>query len=437
MLLGGGTAALVAPGLVGIATGPEGVEVDVVRDQSIWTTQVPKLPAFPPLDGSRAVDLAVIGGGYTGLSCAYYAKKLRPEWNVIVLESHEIGSGASSRNSGAVYARHVGIDDQGYADRGLTRLRDFIEKHEIDCNFEPAPTLMLASSGRQAANAQSDLASGESWVGGDELNERIGSKYYSGAVVSPNFFKLQPAKLVAGHVNAALDVGVELYERSPALRIDHGKKAKITTPRGDVLASNVMVATNAYTPRLGLFGSTMYPLHQYSLATRRLAADEIQQFSLDQWTLRFEQNILPVTFSLTPTGHFFMRMVLGYASFDSQVWKDSEDAKAVAQKLFEQRYPAIRDLQPDYGWHGITGHTPLFKPICGVVGEGNVHVSVAYNGLGIMPGHNSGYLSASRIAGKPDPDLRILEIASTSVPVPGDYYRSLILKPVMNLMTPV
>ena len=132
-----------------------------------------------------------------------------------------------------------------------------------------------------------------------------------------------------------------------------------------------------------------------------------------------------------------MRMVLGYASFDSQVWKDTEGAKAVAQKLFEQRYPGVGDLQPDYGWHGITGHTPLFKPIFGAIGEGNVHVSAAYNGLGIMPGHNSGFLSASRIVGEPDSDLRILEGGSTSMPFPGDYFRSLMLKPVMNLITPV
>jgi glycine/D-amino acid oxidase-like deaminating enzyme len=72
-----------------------------------------------------------------------------------------------------------------------------------------------------------------------------------------------------------------------------------------------------------------------------------------------------------------------------------------------------------------------------VIGDGNVHVSVAYNGLGIMPAHNSGYLSAGRIIGQPDPDIGILQAASTSVPFPGEYYRSLMLKPVMNLLTPV
>ncbi|MGI9327273.1 MAG: NAD(P)/FAD-dependent oxidoreductase [Pseudomonadales bacterium] len=437
LLLAGGTAAVTAPGLIGLMVAPEGVEVDAVRDKSLWTTQAPPLPTFNSFEGPRKVDLVVVGGGYTGLSCAYYVKKFRPDWNVMVLDSHEIGSGASSRNSGAVYARCVGVDHPGFADRGLTRLREFIEQEEIDCDFTPTSTLMLTRSKREAANFQSALSPGEQWIPGAELNERINSNYYTGAVESPNYFKIQPAKLVAGHVQAVLKVGVELFERSPALKIEYGIPAKISTPRGDVIADHVMIATNAYTPRFGMYEHRTYPLHQYSLATRKLTSEETKRLGLDRWTLRFESSLLPVTFSLTPTGHFFVRMVLGYASFDSQVWKDSSGAKALAQRLFEQRYPGIRDLGLDHGWHGVTGHTPLFRPIAGVMGDGNVHISAAYNGLGIMPGHNGGYLSARRITGESDDDVRILTDSSTRIPFPGDYYRSMMLKPVMNLMTPV
>ena len=432
-----GAAAVVAPGLAGLAFSRDGVEVDAVRDVSLWTAQVPALPPFKHFEGPREVDLAVVGGGYTGLSCAYYAKKMRPDWIVIVIDSHEIGSGASSRNSGAVYARHVGIDDPDFADRGLARLRNFIDEEEIDCDFAPAPTLTMAVSKSDASRAQSNLIQGEAWIPGSELSERIGSRYYAGAVESPSYFKIQPAKLLAGHVKAALKVGVEIFGRSPALHVENGKPSIISTPRGDIVAKQVMIATNAYTPRLGLYKFTMYPLHQYSLASRKLTNDELHELALDKWTLRFEPNVLPVTFSVTPTGHFFVRMVLGYASSDSQVWKDSSGAKALATRLFAQRYPGIADLGLDHGWHGVTGHTPLFRPIAGVMGEGNVHISAAYNGLGIMPGHNSGFLSACRITGEAEDDVRILTDASTSVPFPGDYYRSLMLKPVMNLMTPI
>jgi glycine/D-amino acid oxidase-like deaminating enzyme len=153
--------------------------------------------------------------------------------------------------------------------------------------------------------------------------------------------------------------------------------------------------------------------------------------------LRFERRALPVTFSLTPGGHFFVRIVLGYASFDSCEWQDVAGARNLARRIFEQRYPGVAEIGLTHGWHGVTGHTLMFRQIAGVVGEGNIHVSAAYNGLGIMPGHNNGYLTACRITGRSDDDTRYLTGVSGQVPLPGEFYRSLVFKPFMRLMSPV
>ena len=436
-LIGTGAGVLAAPGIAGLMAGKDGVETEAVREDSLWTTETPTIAKQPRFEGEREVDLAVVGGGYTGLSCAYYAKLFRPDWSVIVLESHGIGSGASSRNSGAVYARHVGIDDPDMPQRGLNRLRSFIESQEIDCDFSPASTLTVLRSKGAAADARASLAPGAKWIPPQELRDSAGTNYYAGAVDTPDYFKIQPAKLVAGHARAALAVGAELFEHSAVLNIKSGKPALLSTPQGIVRAKNVCIATNAYTPRLGLLEYKMYPLHQYSFATRKLSNDEIRGLGLDRWDLRFEPRTLPVTFSLTPSGHFFVRMVLGYASHDSEVWRDIEGAQQLAKQIFEQRYPRIADIGLAYGWHGVTGHTTLMKSIAGPVCDGNIHVSVAYNGLGIMPSHNFGYLTACRITGETDQDLSFLSGVSGQLPMPGDFYRSLIFKPIMNLMTPV
>jgi glycine/D-amino acid oxidase-like deaminating enzyme len=321
--------------------------------------------------------------------------------------------------------------------RGLERLGSFIEAEQIDCDFAPASTLQLIPSKGAADRARSDLAPGARWVSPEELRESIGSGYYAGAIDSPGYFRVQPAKLVVGHARAALRVGAELFERSPVLTIDGGKPAELSTPRGKVVADHVFVATNAHTPRLGLFRSSIFPVHQYSFATRRLTSEEIAGFGLDRWMLRFERRVLPVTFSLTPGGHFFVRIVLGYASFDSCEWQDMEGARNLAGRIFEQRYPRIADLGLVHGWHGVTGHTAMVRQVAGAVGDGNIHVSAAYNGLGIMPGHNNGYLTACRIAGHADDDTRYLAGVSGQIPVPGEFYRSLIFKPIMRLMSPV
>lgn len=435
-LLAGGAGVLAAPGLAGLVAGERGIETDSRKD-SVWITGAPKMPAMPRYEGDRKVDLAIVGGGYTGLSCAYYAKLFRPDWTVVVLESNKLASSASSRNSGAVYARHVGISDPEMPERGLNRLRDFMEKEQVDCDFAPASTLMLLTSKGSAENARDELEPGAKFISAGELREQLGTDYYAGAVTPPGYYRVQPAKLAVGHARAALRVGAELFEYSPALSVGEGKPARITTPRGELRADHVLIATNAYTPRLGFFQSAIFPVHQYSFATRKLTAEELSALGLDRWNLRFERRILPVTFGLTQGGNFFVRLVLGYASHNSCEWKDIEGAQNLARQVFEQRYPSIADIGLSHGWHGVTGHTALGRTVAGAVGDGNIHVSVAYNGLGIMPAHNNGYLTACKITGRDEEDTRFLTGVSGQLPLPGDFYRSLMLKPFMKLMTPV
>ena len=436
-LLGSGAVALAAPGIAGLVDSRGGVETVDVRKDSLWTTEIPPIPKAPIFEGEHKVDLAIVGGGYTGLACAYYAKLFRPDWSVIVLESHRIGSSASSRNSGVVSAKYVGISENEMPLRGLDRLTNFIETEQIDCDFVPTPTLDLFTSKRSARDARSNLAPDARWVSPEELHENIGSKYYAGAVDYSGNFTVHPAKLVAGHAKGALRVGVELFEHSPVLKINHGKPAEISTPKGKVIADNVVIATNAHTPRLGYFQSTIFPVHQYSLATQKLTNEEINGLGLNRWALRFESNVLPVTFGLTPSGHFFVRIVLGYESFNSCEWQDLEGAENLARRIFKQRYPSIAQQDLIHGWHGVTGHTVKSQQVAGIVAGNNIHVSAAYNGLGIMPAHNNGYLTACQITNHTEKDMRYLTGVSGQIPIPGEYYRSLIFKPFMKLMCPV
>jgi glycine/D-amino acid oxidase-like deaminating enzyme len=231
-------------------------------------------------------------------------------------------------------------------------------------------------------------------------------------------------------------VGAELFERSPALEVKSGKPCEILTPNGTVRAGRVFVAVNAHAPRLGFFARNIVPVHQYSLATRELTEDEIRSAGLDRWPLRFELRVLPVTVGLTPGGQMFVRIVLGYARFNSCIWRDIEGAREHTRRIFEQRYPWLADVGFARGWHGVTGHTLRGREIVGVVDGGDVHVSLAYNGLGVMPGHTNGYLTACRLAGREDPDARHLDSIAEQIRVPGEILRSMMLKPVMKMMTP-
>ena len=431
-----GAGVLAAPGVAAILSGAKGVESGEPRSEALWTSEVSSIAPAPRLESEHRVDLAIIGGGYTGLSCAYYAKKFRPDWAVAVLESHRLGSGASSRNSGAVYARYWGLEDEEMPRRGFERLARFIREEEIECDFRPSPTIELYASRRSAKKAEASLEPGATWVTTDELRRGAHTDYYAGAAELPGYHTVHPAKLVAGHVKAARRMEVELYENSPVMQLKRGKPAELVTPGGSLRGDYVLIATNAYTPRLGFLKTAMTPVHQYTFATRRLSDGEISGYGLDRWPLRFERSILPVTNFLTPSGHLCIRIVLGYASFNSCMWRNIKGARDLAKRMFEQRYPWIEDVGLGRGWQGVTGHTLRVREIAGPIMGDNIHAAVAYNGLGIMPGHNTGYLSACRITGHREPDMRYMLGRESQIPIPGEFYRSMILRPVMKVLTP-
>ncbi|RJP19828.1 MAG: FAD-binding oxidoreductase [Candidatus Abyssobacteria bacterium SURF_5] len=432
-LAGAGAGLAAAPGLAALPF-PASVEYGDARGESLWMNEAP-IPPAPRLEDTIEADVAVIGSGYTGLSCAYYLRKLRPDLSVILLESHKLGSGASSRNSGAVSRSYRGLGMTALTQRGFDRLIQFITEEEIDCDLKQVATLELFPSKRDAQKLAATLP-GAKWVPAGELRTSLQSSYYAGALESGDYITIHPGKLVAGHAEAARRVGVKLYEESPVVRIQDGKPARLSTPLGKVIARSVFIATNAYTARLGILRSILLPVHQFTFATGPLTSGQITEKALDRWPLRFERNILPVTTVLTPSGHFFIRIVLGYSSFNSCRWTDINGAKELARRMFEQRYPWISRIQLTEGWHGVTGHTLDGREIARPIFGGNILVSAAYNGLGVMPGHNNGYLAACRLAGYNDEDAHYFSDRIRHYPVPGEFYRSLLFKPFMKVMTP-
>jgi glycine/D-amino acid oxidase-like deaminating enzyme len=431
---------LVAAG-VGLAAGAAGVVVDrrsgVERDGtrtlSLWTFEAPPIPRAPRLDGDREVDVAIVGGGYTGLACGYYLKKLRPQWSVAVLESHRLGSGASSRNSGMALLHYPAIAENEMTRRAFQRWLQFLEDEQVECDYQKDRVLYLYPSEAAAGQARSKIKPSERWLSAEELREQIGTTFYAGAVSPPESFAIHPGKLVAGHAAAARRVEVGLHEFSPVMEIRPGKSVELVTPTGTLRSKHAVIATNAYTPRLGLFRSTVFPVHHYTFATRELSPQELRRYQLDHWRMRYEERFLPVSTSVTPSGRFIVRVLLGYAPFNSCDWGDIHAARRLARTTITRRYPWAAGMEPDYGWHGVTAHTLDGRGVAGPVGDGNTHVSVAYNGTGVVPAHYNGYLTAARIVGKPEADFALLWGTSGHPPIP-EPLRSLGLIPLMRLL---
>src|SRR5580692_3545105 len=271
------------------------------------------LGGFPPrrasLPGPLEADVAIVGGGYTGLWTAYYLAGLRPSLRIVVLEAAFAGYGASGRNGGwvtselpgsrAIYARGPG----GAAGvRALeAELRSTVdevgrvcEAESIDCDYVRGRRLTVATSPTQLARLRAGLAHLREWGDGDdvytflsrdETSERINVAGALGGLYAPASARVQPAALVAGIAAAAERRGVDIYEATPVSAIEPsggaGAGAVARTKFGDVRARSVLRCTEGYTAGLPGLRRALLPMNSHMIVTEPLSPQAWQEIGWD------------------------------------------------------------------------------------------------------------------------------------------------------------
>jgi gamma-glutamylputrescine oxidase len=375
---------------------------------------IPELPHCPRIEQDERVDVAVIGGGFTGLAVAYYLKLQEPSLRVAVLEAQRMGCGASSRNSGGVGARFRGQAHSFGADRGYELLKAFAEREEADFELvEQVPSLTLFAGAKLPDNPA---------LAGEELHRAIGSTFYGAATIRVTN-TLHPGKLIAALVAANQRVGTELYEWSPVIDIDRSRLLALQTPRGRVTAGDIVVATNAYTPQLGLANNVITVMHHRVMVTRPLTPDEWELSGLEAWPLRFEDGgYYTHTVRGTSDRCFFFRHVLGHRAFERTDWEIGPYERELGHREMLRRYPWLTDAPIEHEWHGVTARTRDWWPVSGRIDE-HLYIAAGYNGSGVMPAHFFGHLLANAILGIPDDDLALLRPPGEHPPIPGELAR--------------
>jgi glycine/D-amino acid oxidase-like deaminating enzyme len=229
-----------------------------------WRNAAVEQVAFPPLTDNITVDLVVIGGGFTGLNAARVAAQ--EGLRVCLIDANTIGHGGSGRNVGLVNAglwlppnqikKTLGdargerlINDLG---TGPDRVFDLLKTYEIQCDAHRNGTLHLAHSSR----AISDLsAREEQWknrgapvtlLDAQTTAHHVGSEMYHGALFDARAGVIQPLDYARGLARAAADEGVQIFEKTAAVRIKRDDIWQIETADGHVRASKLLIATNAY-----------------------------------------------------------------------------------------------------------------------------------------------------------------------------------------------
>ncbi|WP_170601520.1 NAD(P)/FAD-dependent oxidoreductase [Ruegeria arenilitoris] len=380
---------------------------------SLWTKTSRERVDAPPLTGSATVDLAVIGGGYTGCSAALHAAQAGA--SICLLEALEIGHGGSGRNVGLANAglwlppaeirAHLGHEA---GDRLITLLAQapaevfrLIRDHAIDCEPVQAGTLHLAHSPKGLRDLQTrrqqlsaDGAPVE-LLSAQETARRTGSEAFNGAIFDPRAGTIQPLAYVQGLARAARQAGAAIHANSPVQTLRHdGDVWHLDTPLGSVRAKALIQATNAYHAGLPDTRQAYVPVYYFQYATDPLPED-ICATLLPGGEGCWDTGLIMTSFRMDQAGRLVIGAMgdLGHAgSFAHRGW--------ITRKL-AQIFPALADQPLKDGWHGRIAMTSDHIPKLVQIGP-NALSAHGYSGRGIGPGTVFGRMMAdSLLSGDP------------------------------------
>jgi len=354
------------------------------RDKSFWLG-AEEYQENPPLAEDIEVDLCIVGGGFTGLSSAYYIKKTHPNLSIALLENEVVGYGASGRNGGFsmpllgwnisylvwAFGEERAKPAHHFMLSCVRRTKALVENEKIDCDLEYNGLMVLARQERQFRGIERDYnnylklgCKGVELLDKNALKGRLNSAVHIGALFDPETAILNPAKLARGMKTAVERMAVKVFERSPVAKFDPGKEVIVYTPKARVKAKYLVLATNAFTVRLNINKRWYVPMFTYIILTEPL--DEKHYQSLG-WTRRegIEDHRQLVHYLRLTADN---RLLFG--GRDAPYYYGNQvEGKDHHRKIFEglekdmkEFFPGLADTKITHRWGGPVAITPFFVP---------------------------------------------------------------------------
>lgn len=370
------------------------------------------LSSVAPLAGERRVDVCVVGGGISGCSAALHLAERG--YCVALLEAGEIGHGASGRSGGQILPglgtdiltveKALGIErarDIWEMSREAVRLTaERVERHVIPCDLAwgylhaaVKPRHVGELKGLRDRLARDYGYQALSWLEGDALRERVVSDAYCGALFESEAGHLHPLNYTLGLARAAEQAGVALYPHSPVMRIERGEPVKVYTASGTVVASTLVVATNAFLHGLvsELDGRVM-PAANYMIATAPLSAEQAAQ------VLPYNDALSDANFVLDYYRLSGDRRLI-YGGEVSYNGREPRGLEARIDAKIAHLFPPLAGIPIDYRWGGEVAITFNRAPDFGRLGN-NLYYVQGYSGHGMALAGLAGQLLSEAIAGQ-------------------------------------
>lgn len=413
-----------------------------------WRETVLEEESCPALSSDQRCDLAIVGGGFSGLWTALKARERFPDARIILLEAGTLGNAASGRNGGfcAPSISH-GVsnalarwpNEAGELVRlgrqNSEELQEDLSRYGIEAEFERSGKLNVAAQPweveglRTTKEAFSHFGIETEFLEGAALKEKLDSPRYSAGLFEPNYALVNPAKLVDGLARVCRSQGVEIFENSAVLDLRQRDNAvALQTAQGTVHADKVTLATNAAVPLLRRLRNTIIPIFDYTLMTEPLSDEQLKATG---WVGRY---------GIADSGNQFHysrktadNRILwgGYDAIyhfgskrDADLHHRPESYARLAEN-FRQVFPALADVTFTHAWGGIIDTSARLTFFTGTAMQGRVAYALGFTGQGVSATRFGALTMLDLLERKKTERTRLQMTSKRAFPFPPEPFRAL------------
>jgi len=403
---------------------------------------------MPPLTGGTTADLAVVGGGFSGLWTALLAKERDPSLDVVLVEGHRIAWAATGRNGGFCEAsithglangRERWPDEIAVLERlgrqNLTEIEESIRRYGIDCSFTRTGGLRVATQEWQLAALDEDAAAYAELglrvdrLDRDQVRAELDSPTYLGGLWDRDgVATVDPARLAWGLRDACLRLGVRIYEYTPVRAVrDAGGLLELVTPVGIVRARRVALGTGVFPPLLRRLKWFVVPVYDYALITEPLPEARLAEIG---W--RNRQGIADSGnqfhyYRLTDDNRIL------WGGYDAVYYSgglikaeyDQRDAtfEKLARHFFET-FPQLEGVRFTHRWGGVIDTCSRFCAFFGTAFGSRLAYAVGYTGLGVGATRFGANVMLDLLSGRETERTRLRMVREKPLPFPPEPLRS-------------
>jgi glycine/D-amino acid oxidase-like deaminating enzyme len=427
---------------------------------SFWLDQPDAPEPRPALAGRAAADLAIVGGGFTGLWTALLARERDPSLDVVVLEARTAGWAASGRNGGFCSAslthglanglKRFGGEMPLLERLGAENLREIgetVAKHDIDCDFSLTGELSVATAPWQLAGLEEHALAARALGQDVEVLDAAGvrreldSPLFTGGLRTAGGNALvEPGRLAWGLRRACLEAGVRIYEHTPVRSLTSGAGSgsgsgaaglELATPYGRVRAGTVALGTGAFGPLLRRISNYVIPVWDYVLVTEPLSGAQLASLG---WRDRRGASDMGNQF------HYFRltrdnRILWG--GYDAVYYNGGRIREEQASRPatfatlashFFATFPQLEGISFTHAWGGVIDTCSRFCAFFGTAYRGRLAYAAGYTGLGVGATRFGAQMMLDLPAGADTERTRLAMARSKPVPFPPEPLRSAVVQ---------